>query len=91
MKNFLLALLLLICAFLPAQAQDFPSSQFTVYRDFFSNRATILPWQASVNDPPNPEKAPDTALAIQVLQKPRFVLWLQPVERVCGFKLSFDF
>jgi hypothetical protein len=53
-------------------------------RDFFSTgRGVIFPWKPSVDK--------DAALGLQLLQKPRFILWLQPIQRSAGFKLFFEF
>jgi hypothetical protein len=105
LKKFLLACLLLAVAEIPLRAQDnysywfrdcscrsdgyFPASQFTVFRDYFINRRTMWPWQTDVNNNPGPTR--ENALGVQLFQKPRFVLWLQPVERLLGFELFFDF
>src|SRR5271169_1488292 len=58
-------------------------SPYMELRDFLPSRGTILPWKTSLDK--------ETALGIQLLQKPRFVLWVQPIQRVWGFKLFFDF
>ena len=105
LKKLLLACLLLILAEIPSRAQDaysywfrdcsgrsegyFPASQFTVFSDYFISRRTMWPWQTDVNNNPGPSK--ENTLGVQLFQKPRFVLWLQPVERLLGFELFFDF
>jgi hypothetical protein len=60
------------------------ASQFVEARDFFpTGRRAILPWKPSIDK--------NAALGLQLLQKPRFILWLQPVQHIAGFKLFFEF
>jgi hypothetical protein len=59
------------------------SSPLLQARDFLPPRSPILPWKPSIDK--------DAALGLQFLQKPRLVLWVQPIQKVWGFHLFFDF
>jgi len=105
LKRFLLACLLLILAEIPIRAQDnysywvrecsvrsdecFSASQITVFSDYFVSRRTMWPWQTDGNNNSGPSK--ENTVGVQLFQRPRFVLWLQPVQRLLGFELFFDF
>src|SRR5579864_1812523 len=62
---------------------DLPPNHVSVFRDYFGNHGPSWPWKATLDK--------DATLGVHFFQKPRFVLWLQPVQRVWGLKLFFDF
>jgi|SRR6516162_5209184 len=67
------------------------ANPFTVYRDYIGDRSSFF-WTRQPSDVAiNPDQEPDSRLEIQVLQKPRVILWVQPVQQVGGFKLFFQF
>jgi len=66
-------------------------NQFTTYRDYIGSGSSFF-WTRQPRDVAiNPDQEPDNRLEIQVLQKPRIILWVQPVQQVGGFKLFLQF